>query len=287
MNLKNQVCYYCGDTATSREHIPPEQMFVGFECNKITVPSCELHNEMKSYFDDCILKGFLRTMHNFSNGKIEKILKPEVVKALEVVKDKFPQVKKMVKDIEMFLPGEDPHNRNLIGTWMDGKVDFDGWIKKVTAGLIWDATKEFSPELDWVEKAGVRDNFWLETGRDDPRLKFQEMVDHSEDRRSFIEKFDKFPWVDGWSAHPVAYPTNLYSFTFCYSPSGTLWFCHTFFTRFRMWVGIKCSSELASKVEGHKIARELRIHLESGGSLEDASDSLMRKLPSFQIGVHH
>ncbi len=51
---KEERCYWCGDVATSREHIPPRGLFRAIKGHKrlITVPSCSLHNENKSDLDN-------------------------------------------------------------------------------------------------------------------------------------------------------------------------------------------------------------------------------------------
>ena len=46
-------CYFCHGKATSREHVPPKQLFPkDMKRNLITVPSCDLHNGLKSRDDD-------------------------------------------------------------------------------------------------------------------------------------------------------------------------------------------------------------------------------------------
>lgn len=60
LNLKkDELCYWCGKLATSREHVPPESLFpenkdikmisnYSYRYNLITVPSCDEHNMSKS-----------------------------------------------------------------------------------------------------------------------------------------------------------------------------------------------------------------------------------------------
>ncbi|AXH64146.2 MULTISPECIES: hypothetical protein [Providencia] len=50
-------CYYCGNPATTREHVPPKCFFPKGS-NLITVPSCEIHNNDKSHIDE-IMRVFL------------------------------------------------------------------------------------------------------------------------------------------------------------------------------------------------------------------------------------
>ncbi|NFI05220.1 hypothetical protein FC959_12555 [Clostridium botulinum] len=63
---KKEVCYWCGNLATSKEHVPPKCLFpedkdVGgiigrtFRNNLITVPSCDEHNMSKSNEDEYLM----------------------------------------------------------------------------------------------------------------------------------------------------------------------------------------------------------------------------------------
>lgn len=63
---KNEVCYWCGKLATSKEHVPPKCLFPedkdikniydhSFRNNLITVPSCDEHNLEKSHEDEYLM----------------------------------------------------------------------------------------------------------------------------------------------------------------------------------------------------------------------------------------
>lgn len=63
---KDEVCYWCGKLATSREHVPPKCLFPerkdiykvydkSFRHNLITVPSCDEHNMEKSREDEYLM----------------------------------------------------------------------------------------------------------------------------------------------------------------------------------------------------------------------------------------
>lgn len=58
------TCYYCGGKTTSDEHAPPRQMFRAFDCDSITVPSCETHNSAKAGRDQAIVSAFLIPTQN-------------------------------------------------------------------------------------------------------------------------------------------------------------------------------------------------------------------------------
>jgi hypothetical protein len=66
MNLKKASCYWCGVSATSREHVPPQCLFSeskdikefyqqSFRLNLIKVPSCREHNLKRSKDDEYLM----------------------------------------------------------------------------------------------------------------------------------------------------------------------------------------------------------------------------------------
>lgn len=62
MQKEDRVCYRCGATATSDEHVPPKCLFpeqkdikIDLRKNLITVPSCDEHNSKKSDDDEFLL----------------------------------------------------------------------------------------------------------------------------------------------------------------------------------------------------------------------------------------
>lgn len=51
--MQQGSCYFCGNTATTREHVPPRGFFPKSERhNLICVPSCEVHNNERSGEDE-------------------------------------------------------------------------------------------------------------------------------------------------------------------------------------------------------------------------------------------
>lgn len=50
------TCAYCGDPATSRDHVPPKCIFVRGRDNLITVPACDAHNGPRSGLDARLLE---------------------------------------------------------------------------------------------------------------------------------------------------------------------------------------------------------------------------------------
>lgn len=51
---RNPLCYYCANPAVSKEHLPPDNLYVGVQRNlpMLTVPACAKHNNAYSQIDD-------------------------------------------------------------------------------------------------------------------------------------------------------------------------------------------------------------------------------------------
>lgn len=69
------TCYFCGISATSNEHVPPKCLFpeekdlpdgVNYRKKLITVPSCDIHNSLKSKDDEYLL---LVLVHGYFNNR--------------------------------------------------------------------------------------------------------------------------------------------------------------------------------------------------------------------------
>lgn len=83
-----EICFYCGVTATSKEHCPPLCIFpeakdidsvMSYRNNLITVPACDEHNLRNSKDDEYLM---MILVANFSNNEISKNqMKTKVVRA--------------------------------------------------------------------------------------------------------------------------------------------------------------------------------------------------------------
>lgn len=48
-----KFCYWCGEEATTKEHVPPDNLFpIGYRTDLITVGSCDKHNKEFSMLDE-------------------------------------------------------------------------------------------------------------------------------------------------------------------------------------------------------------------------------------------
>jgi hypothetical protein len=78
-NNTTQVCYFCGVPATSEDHLPPSCIFPDPKPNnRISVPSCELHNSAQSKEDE-YFRWFVATASGESQVA-EALIKDKVVR---------------------------------------------------------------------------------------------------------------------------------------------------------------------------------------------------------------
>lgn len=234
---RSKTCYYCSDPATSQEHVPPEQMFVGFNCSKIKVPSCDLHNGGKSFFDECILKGMLLTLHR--NLENIKGLSFEVIKAINQVKGNFQQVKRGAREKELFVDGP-LAEEGIKVAYLEPHIDLNSWIKKVSAGIVYNAVGANDSRIDWPS-AEVHNTFLTHSGSFEDFLKWQE-------NSQKIEKaFANCPWTRGWSSEPNPYPEKLFHFLVG-AEEGYQYFQFVFYETYKFYIQISCPTEISAVI---------------------------------------
>ncbi|MCT4599136.1 MAG: hypothetical protein N4A50_14810, partial [Vallitalea sp.] len=112
--MNEDICYWCGELATSREHVPPKCLFPenkdvkdiysqSFRNNLITVPSCDKHNMKKSHDDEYLMaclsgrvgNNGVAYIHNATKVKRARIRNPKIIKVdkgdiLHVKGQQFP-----------------------------------------------------------------------------------------------------------------------------------------------------------------------------------------------------
>lgn len=144
---KGKPCYYCGAPPPStHEHAPPKFLFAGFDCDSITVPSCEEHNNEKGNQDRAIgtwlMKGLIRTLNS---GVPKTSLSSDVLKAIDTLSPDFAQANREVRDLPLLN---------------DEELSFDipalnfgvhDWIRQLSAALVWSVTGEFDGSIEWKD----------------------------------------------------------------------------------------------------------------------------------------
>jgi hypothetical protein len=208
---KTQPCYYCGaHPPSTQEHAPPKLMFSAFECDSITVPSCIEHNNGKSDKDRAIVTALLKSLYRTLECDIpSNSFSPDVIKAIEHLKPNFAQANREVKDNSLLIDPELDFKIPAIG------VSVDGWIRQLSAALVWSVSGEFDSTIKWDE-ALVWNSFYLRTSRPMELLDIGWQVVMNQAAERSIERFD---WKGGWSAYPRMYPSNIYNLSICFSPT--------------------------------------------------------------------
>lgn len=95
-NTKYNICYWCGEKATSKEHVPPSNIFPKhYRHELITVGACKKHNEEFSKLDErmrfnltFVSKNEIGRAH-YKNKSIKGLKRPESSKLLLDLSNNF------------------------------------------------------------------------------------------------------------------------------------------------------------------------------------------------------
>lgn len=123
-NNQQESCAYCGEPATSRDHVPPKNLFDD-RTGVITVPACNTHNNKRSGLDERFREFVLLSAPN-TTPAAQAVWQPtlrglnrNLARKAELISTAFP------------IPGTD-----LVGALYDAGV-FHEMIESVTRGLFW------------------------------------------------------------------------------------------------------------------------------------------------------
>jgi hypothetical protein len=208
-------CYYCGAPApSSREHAPPKMIFTEFNCDSITVPSCEKHNTQKSIGDSVILNAIMMSAYQAYNNreKLENHLTSNVITAIGHAKQDFDQVKNEVKPRDFILDPPDFLNIQIPYLQSTAFSKISDWIRQLTAALVWSIVGRNDSDMHWDE-AIVWSREMIQVPGPLSFEKAKSLLKPNADRKQF---YDNFPWYFGWSATPRKYPADIYSFDLCF-----------------------------------------------------------------------
>lgn len=89
--MKNKVCYFCEESASTKEHYPPKAFFPnnGRGLQLRTVPSCLVHNNDKSHLDQYVLAHITMNQGrdlNLARRRFDESIKPQLL-----LREKFKQ----------------------------------------------------------------------------------------------------------------------------------------------------------------------------------------------------
>lgn len=240
----NSPCYFCGELSTSNEHAPPKQMFRAFSCDSITVPSCEQHNSSKGGHDQAIISAFLIPLSN-SAEKID--LEEDILKALKKAQSSFERVKRRAINSPM-LKNPPEILKDLPNlAYLISEIDIEGWIKQLTAALVWDCTRAYDSTIDWLNSIAWSPDWISARGPASIEHGYARAV--FEKNKKMQNLLDQLAWADGWSAYPHPYPNTIYAFQVHFEPNNEVIFRHRFYGRYSWYAWFSASSNTVASLK--------------------------------------
>lgn len=236
---KNEICYFCGAPASSTEHVPPKQMFRAFDCDRITVPSCEAHNSNKGGDDQSIVSAFLLSLVEGVRVSAWS-LEPDVEKALNVHTSAFQYVKNSTFAAPLITDAPKPMPN--LGY---SKSDLKQWIRQVTAAILFSATQTFDPSIEWAN-ATIWSPNWLSSPTPTPITTAQYLEQFEFSDISIKPIFENREWAQGWSARPRPYPKDI--FRFYLNLERHIFFKHVFYNRYTWYICFDCTESTKAKL---------------------------------------
>jgi hypothetical protein len=200
--MKNKFCYYCGKPATSKEHVPPKQLFAGQEIPRFTVPSCEKHNGDKSGDDEAIIKAMLMSLDN------PDYIGSYPIKVQNLVKRNRPHYSQVKRNVTL-NPLVSYSLQEL--AYIAPTISVEQWIRQVTSALICAGTKTFDPNIN-LDQAEIFAPDFLVTER--PGF-HDYLVERLYPKTNLVRDWlnNYFEWLPGWRPDNQAYPPELFQFS--------------------------------------------------------------------------
>ena len=227
-SLRNKPCYFCESPSTSKEHAPPRQLFKGFTCDSITVPSCDTHNSAKSSLDQAIVSAFLLPLHN---GIETYSLDSDVRSAIAKARPAFERVKRRAFSASVI---NDPPTKEIPEvSYLD--QDIRPWLRQLTAELIWTVRQQLDTTIEW-DTVQAWSPQWVFRSLTN-KFSVSEFLELQETQDKLKKHLEKLDWYNGWSASPRPYPKTLYYFQLHFTPQEVL-FKHVFYQRYWWYVVI-------------------------------------------------
>ncbi len=235
-------CYYCGKRATTKEHLPPKQMFKAFECDSITVPSCSEHNCSKSGEDQAIVSTFLMSFKN--SLKMNQLINPKVKDAVLEALPSFEFTKNRVESRHLFQSIKNElSNIPEIG-FIKSPIKIKNWINTLTAGLVYDALNYFDENIEWEKMDCWSPDYVPSTNKVTDLDKYHTLK-LIKDFGLWFDKKNK--WILGWSAYPIQYPKEIYHFYVSINVDEII-FKHCFYQSYTWFAELKSSNKLNEKI---------------------------------------
>lgn len=196
-------CYFCGQESTSREHAPPKQLFKGFSCDRITVPSCDLHNTNKSNIDEAIVKAML-----YSLSCRKELQSKEVQKVIDLSIPKMQQVKKLVVPMSV-IPSLKEINTEV--AFLKKEASIPEWIRQISAALMYKKLGYYEQSNNYTNSV-VFDSTYYKSGQNG--LSKEEYIKQYLDKKETVDSLEQLVWSNGWTSGKNNFPYQLYYFKY-------------------------------------------------------------------------
>jgi hypothetical protein len=200
---RGKVCYYCGKPATGREHVPPKQMFREFDCDSITVPSCEDHNTSKSFDDQTIIDHLI---HGVDWQRKRASISKGAAKALPLRPSSFSRTKRLIDYAN-------PIDHPMLPTvpYLEPGPDIYRWMQCIAAALVFDGAGFHDASIDWPAAVVFSPGFL--PGPKGLKIPVDDAAKWLGARQQTADGWDRsFDWRKGWSAQPKPYPADVFAF---------------------------------------------------------------------------
>ncbi len=242
-----KLCYYCGRQAVSKEHTPPRIFFNGFECDSITVPSCEEHNHEKGVSDQAIVNSLLIPLYS---GRARHPLEPDVEKAIGHALPSFEKETKNVVIQTPLLENPPSELQDLPDVaYLTSSIDWPLWLRHMTAALVHNIVGNDSFSILW-SRARCWSPDWFQRRTLTP-LTFDQAFRITSENHREEERLSGVAWESGWSAYPRGYPELIYYFQVRFEGQNSVFFRRVFFGKYKMYVHFETPRRIINKLKEH------------------------------------
>jgi hypothetical protein len=238
--MKN--CYFCLSAATGNEHAPPRIMFKGFECDSITVPSCDTHNNEKGERDQAIVHGFFKSLIPY-----KETLDGDILKAFSLVAKSFNYTKNTAVILNMLKHPIGAFKKLPDLAYLPPDINIRRWIRQLTAAIVYSAILRNDGTINW-ERIKVESPNWI-PANGPGTVEVNDAISYFAAMTKKESSMLNLTWDNGWSAHPRPYPTSIYKFNIHLS-SDVIIIKHIFYERYNWFAWIPSSAQLVDKIRG-------------------------------------
>lgn len=215
--MSQKPCYFCGQPGSTTEHLPPKQLFPNGQYDRITVPSCDVHNTQKSNIDDVVIKFLMSIV-------IDKIKTQKVSRHLmDLIKKNMGHINEHEKKFEqnsVLYP--DSLVKGVSFRSLISGEDMFRWAAQIAVGLLSFANKGHDPDFNYSRVLVESNSFDTKGSSKYSPEEFFEKRNHVIDLEN---AYRKKAWFNGPLKGPRTYPNEVF-----------LWKANLEATKITVWI---------------------------------------------------